>query len=91
MAIELDTPERPNALKAVRRLKTGNGIYVGSPIAAARAKYGIPSTGAGEANESRAGLKKGKRCTMFYAPEKPYKTITSITVGICKSVITLYF
>jgi hypothetical protein len=90
VAIELDSPEQPNALKAVKRLKTAKGIHVGSPIASARAKYGIPSTGAGEANESRAGLKKGNRCTMFYAPKNPYVTITSITVGICKSVIQLY-
>jgi hypothetical protein len=91
VAIELDSPDNANARKHVRRLRTAKGIHVGSPIATARAKYGIPSTGAGEANESRADLKKGKRCTEFYAPKKPYVTITSITLGICKSVIGLYF
>jgi hypothetical protein len=91
VAIELDRPENPNPRKQVQRLKTANGIHIGSPIALARAKYGIPLTGSGEANESHADLKKGKRCTSFHAPEKPYKTITSITVGICKSVISLYF
>lgn len=91
VAIELDSPDKANARQHVRRLKTAKGIHVGSPIATARAKYGIPLTGTGEANESRADLKKGNRCTQFYAPEKPYVTITSITLGVCKSVIQLYF
>jgi hypothetical protein len=91
VAVELDSPEDAGALAKVEKLKTAKGIHVGSPIAAARNKYGIPVTGGGEANLSRADLKSKNRCTQFYAPEAPYKTITSITVGICKSVIGLYF
>ena len=91
VAIELDSPPIAGALAKVKRLKTAKKIRVGSPLADARDKYGIPLTGGGEANLSRANLKRNNRCTQFYAPEKPYKTITSITLGICRSVIQLYF
>ena len=91
VAVEVDTPENAGALTKVQKLKTAKGIRVGSPLASARSKYGIPATEGGEAGLSRADLKQKNRCTQFYAPEAPYKTITSIAVGICKSVSQLYF
>ena len=41
VAVELDSPENAAALTKVQKLKTAKGIRVGSPIAAARSKYGI--------------------------------------------------
>ena len=46
----------------------------------------IPAPGPGEAAQSRARLKQGKRCTLFYAPTSPWVTIESITVGLCGAV-----
>lgn len=91
VAVTVETSFKATANQKVKRLKTAKKIHVGSPIAEARRKYDIPLTGGGEAGLSRANLKQGRRCTNFYAPAAPYKVISSITVGICKSVIQLYF
>lgn len=91
VAVTVETSFVASANQKVKRLKTAKKIHVGSPIAAARKQYGIPLTGGGEAGLSRADLKQGRRCTSFYAPTSPYTVISSITVGICKSVISLYF
>ena len=89
VAASVETTDNDRAMVKVRRLKTAKGIRIGSPIAAARSKYGIPLTGGGEANLSRAQLKRGRLCTTFYAPEAPYKTISSITLGVCGTIAGL--
>ncbi len=85
VSMTIETTENDRAMTKVRRLKTAKGIKIGSLMSAARNKYDIPRTGGGEANESWAKLKQGRRCTTFYAPEPPWKVISSISVGICGS------
>jgi hypothetical protein len=67
----------------LRQLKTSRGIGIGSTMADARTRYRIPSQGGGEAGLSRARIKTRNRCTMFYAPTRPYTTVEAIQVGIC--------
>jgi hypothetical protein len=67
-------------------LKTSKRIALGGSMADARSKYGIPRPGPGEAAQSRANLKQGKRCTLFYAPTNPWDTVESIRVGLCGAV-----
>lgn len=90
VAIEVEFAENAALDPKLQRLKTSKNVRLGSNLPAARTKYRIRLTGRGEANESHALLKSpGNRCTQFYAPDKPYTRITSITVGICKSVSLL--
>jgi len=89
VAVEIDEPEPAGALAKVTKLKTERGIKIGSTLALARQKYRIPVQGGGEAGLSRALLKKDNRCTLFYAPEEPYEKITSITIGVCRSIVSL--
>jgi hypothetical protein len=83
VSVEIETQEDQEAVAKLNRLETVKGIDLGSLMATARSKYGIPLTGAGEANLSHASLKRDKRCTQFYAPTEPYKTIEDIDVGVC--------
>jgi hypothetical protein len=91
VAVEVGLPNNSLASK-VKKLKTAKGVGLGSRAATVRAKYGIPTPAPGEATQSRNGLKPGnKRCTMFYAPQAPYTTVTGIDVGICGSIVILTF
>jgi hypothetical protein len=65
------------------KIKTSKGIHLGSSLIEARKKYGLPPGSGGEAGLSRAIVKKGKRCTLFYAPNPPYVKIDAIQVGVC--------
>jgi hypothetical protein len=90
VAVEVDLPNNGLASK-VKKLKTAKGVGLGSAATKVRAKYGIPTPPPGEATASRNGLKHGKHCTMFYAPQSPFTTITAIDVGICGSIVILSF
>jgi hypothetical protein len=90
VAVEVDLPNNSLASK-VKKLKTAKGVRLGSAASTVRAKYGIPTPPPGEATASRNGLKQGKRCTMFYAPQSPFTTITAIDVGFCGSIVILSF
>jgi hypothetical protein len=81
--VTVELPDDPNLSNDVELLKTSKGIRLGGSMANARSRYGIPAPGPGEAAQSRAKLKQGKRCTLFYAPRKPWTFIESITVGLC--------
>jgi len=83
VAIEVDFAENTAIDPKLVKLKTSKGIHLGSTMAAARAKYGLGPPSGGEAGLSRAIVKKGKRCTLFYAPTPPYSKIEAIQVGIC--------
>lgn len=85
ISVSIETTVNETAMVKVRRLKTAKGIHIGSLMSAARNKYNIPLTGGGEANLSWAKIRKGRHCTNFYAPEIPYKVISSIHVGICRA------
>lgn len=89
VAITVETSEQRVANDKVKKLKTAKGIGVGSLISKARQKYGIPIEGGGEAGLSKAKIKRKGRCTLFYAPDKPYTVIDSVTVGKCGSVSLL--
>jgi hypothetical protein len=83
--ITIELPDDPVLATKVKPLKTSKGIGLEDSMAAARRAYGIPDPGPGEASQSRAQVKKGKRCTMFYAPTSPWNTVESITVGLCNA------
>jgi hypothetical protein len=83
VVVDIDLPEDPVLGTRLTGLKTSKGIGLRGSMADARSRYGIPKPPPGEATESRANLKKGKRCTLFYAPEKPWTDISSIHVGLC--------
>jgi hypothetical protein len=85
VAISIELRGNPQQRAKVKRLQTQKGVKVGDQMAEARRKYNIPPPTGGEAGMSRAQIKQGNRCTLFYAPEEPYKTISSITLGICRS------
>ena len=84
-AITMQLPDDPVLATRVTVLKTSKHIGLGGSMADARSKYGIPTPGPGEAAQSRAQLKHGKRCTLFYAPTSPWTTIEDITVGLCSA------
>ena len=81
--IKVELPDDPVLATKVKPLHTSKGIGLGDSMAAARSAYGIPKPAPGEPTESRAQTKKGKRCTLFYAPTKPWDTVESISVGLC--------
>ena len=83
VAVELEFAENTAIDPKVVKLKTSKGIHLGSTMAAARSKYGLGAPSGGEAGLSRAIVKKGNRCTLFYAPTPPYSKIEAIQVGIC--------
>lgn len=83
VAIEVEFAENTAIDPKLVKLKTSKGIHLGSTMADARAKYGLGPPSGGEAGLSRAIVKKGKRCTLFYAPTPPYTKIEAIQVGIC--------
>ncbi|HEY7630019.1 MAG TPA: hypothetical protein VH817_04925 [Thermoleophilaceae bacterium] len=84
--IHIELPQDPVLATRVKPLHTSKGIGLDDSMASARSKYGIPTPPPGEATQSRANLKAGKRCTLFYAPTKPYDTVEAITVGLCGAV-----
>lgn len=84
--VTVELPDDPVLATKVKVLKTSKGIRLDGSMADARSRYGIPTPGPGEAAQSRANLKQGKRCTLFYAPQNPWTTIEAITVGLCGSV-----
>ncbi|HEY1595761.1 MAG TPA: hypothetical protein VGF74_10230 [Thermoleophilaceae bacterium] len=84
--IDVELPQDPVLATRVNVLKTSKRIGLGSSMADARSKYGIPTPGPGEAAQSRANLKQGKRCTLFYAPTSPWDTVENINVGLCGAV-----
>ena len=84
-AITVELPDEPLLATRVTVLKTSKRIGLDGSMADARSKYGIPTPGPGEAAQSRAQLKQGKRCTLFYAPTNPWTTIEAITVGLCSA------
>jgi hypothetical protein len=83
VAIEIEFAENAAVDPKMVKLKTSKGIHLGSSMAAARSKYGLGPASGGEAGLSRAIVKKGNRCTLFYAPASPYTKIEAIQVGIC--------
>jgi hypothetical protein len=84
--VTVELPDDPVLATKVKVLKTSRGIRLDGSMADARSKYGIPTPGPGEAAQSRAQLRQGKRCTLFYAPTNPWTTIEAITVGRCAAV-----
>jgi hypothetical protein len=84
--VNIGLPEDPVLGTRLTPLKTSKGIGLRGSMTEARSKYGIPKPAPGEATESRANLKKGKRCTLFYAPEKPWTSIQYINVGLCNAL-----
>jgi hypothetical protein len=89
IAVNLETAENADIDPKLRKLKTSKKIRLGSSMEDARDAYSLPAPSGGEAGLSRALLKKGKRCTMFYAPTSPYTTIEAITVGKCNANVGL--
>jgi hypothetical protein len=83
VAIEIEFAENDAIDPKLMKLKTSKGIHLGSSMADARSKYGLGAGSGGEAGLSRAIVKKGNRCTLFYAPEAPYTKIDAIQVGVC--------
>ena len=83
VAVEFEFAENAAIDPKLTKLKTSKGIHLGSSMAAARSKYGLGPASGGEAGLSRAIVKKGNRCTLFYAPTSPYTRIEAIQVGIC--------
>ena len=83
VAVEIEFAENAAIDPKMVKLKTSKGIHLGSSMAAARSKYGLGPGSGGEAGLSRAIVKKGNRCTLFYAPTSPYTKIEAIQVGIC--------
>ena len=83
VAIEIEFAENTAIDPKMVKLKTSKGIHLGSSMADARSKYGLGPPSGGEAGLSRAIVKKGNRCTLFYAPASPYTRIEAIQVGIC--------
>jgi hypothetical protein len=83
VAIEIEFAENTAIDPKMVKLKTSKGIHLGSSLADARSKYGLGPPSGGEAGLSRAIVKKGNRCTLFYAPASPYIKIEAIQVGIC--------
>jgi hypothetical protein len=81
IVIHIEEADNDDVDPKLRKLKTGKGIRIRSSMDAARNAYDIPDPPPGEATQSRAILKQGRKCTLFYAPESPYDTIDSITVG----------
>lgn len=81
--VTIGLPEDPVLGTRLTPLKTSKGIGLRASMADARSKYGIPKPAPGEPTESRAQTKKGKRCTLFYAPTKPWDTVEHITLGLC--------
>ena len=79
----------PNAavVAKLKRLKTSKNIRLGSKLPDARRAYGLPAGSGGEAGITRALVKSGKRCTLFYAPAAtttvPSAPIELIEVGLC--------
>lgn len=84
--VTVELPQDPVLATKVKVLHTSKGTALDGSMAQARSKYGIPNPPRGEATQSRAKLKQGKRCTLFYAPTSPWTTIESITVGLCSAV-----
>jgi hypothetical protein len=89
IAVNLETAENTEIDPKLRKLKTSKKIRLGSSIDDARDAYDLPAPSGGEAGLSRALLKKGKKCTMFYAPTSPYTKIEAITVGRCNANVGL--
>jgi hypothetical protein len=83
VAIEIEFAENAAIDPKMTKLRTSKGIHLGSSMADARSKYGLGPASGGEAGLSRAIVKKGNRCTLFYAPTPPYSRIEAIQVGIC--------
>lgn len=89
IAVNLETAENAAIYTKLKKLKTSKKIRLGSSMEDARDAYGLPAASGGEAGLSRALFKKGKRCTMFYAPTSPYTKIEAITVGRCNANVGL--
>jgi hypothetical protein len=87
--VTVETAENTAVDPKLNRLKTKKKIKLGSTMDKARAAYNLPPPSGGEAGRSRALLKQGKRCTMFYAPTSPYVKIEAITVGLCNANVGL--
>jgi hypothetical protein len=83
VGVEIEFAENTAIDPKMVKLKTSKGIHLGSTMADARSKYGLGPASGGEAGLSRAIVKKGKRCTLFYAPTPPYSKIEAIQVGVC--------
>jgi hypothetical protein len=81
VAIEIEFAENTAIDPKMVKLKTSKGIHLGSSMADARIKYGLGPPSGGEAGMSRAIVKKGNRCTLFYAPA--FTRIEAIQVGVC--------
>jgi hypothetical protein len=89
ISVSIETAENAAVDPKLNKLKTSKKIRLGSTMEKARNAYDIPPPSGGEAGLSRALLKKGKRCTMFYAPTSPYTKIEAITVGRCNANVGL--
>jgi hypothetical protein len=83
VGVEIEFAENAPIDAKMVKLKTSKGIHLGSSLIDARKKYGLPPGSGGEAGLSRAIVKKGNRCTLFYAPTPPYEKIEAIQVGVC--------
>lgn len=89
IAVNLETAENKAVDPKLKRVKTSKKIGLNSTMQAARSAYEFPAPAGGEAGLSRGLFKRGKRCTMFYAPDSPYTKIVGITVGLCSANVGL--
>jgi hypothetical protein len=83
VAVQISLSRTNSIDRKLKKLKTSKGIGLGSSMAKARSRYHLGKPSGGEAGLSRATVKKGKRCTLFYAPTPPYDKVEAIQVGIC--------
>jgi hypothetical protein len=83
VAVEIEFAENAAVDPKLVKLRTSKGIHLGSSLSDARSRYGLGPASGGEAGLSRAIVKKGNRCTLFYAPAPPYEKIEAIQVGVC--------
>ena len=90
VAVGLEFAENTGIDPKLKRIRTSKHIGLGSQMSAARSGYGIAPAGGGEAGLSRALLKQGRNCTLFYAPDSPFTTIKAIQVGRCNAQAGLF-
>lgn len=91
VAVQLESAENAAIDAKVKKIRSAKGIHVLSTMTATLKAYKIKRDGLGEAGLSRAHIKSKGRCTAFYAPDQPYESITSITVGKCKATVGLFY
>ena len=83
VGVQVMRSQKPSFDVKLLQLKTDKNVGIGSSMAVVRARYRIRLTGRGEASESRAQIRTKGRCTMFYAPDRPWTVVRSVSVARC--------